>query len=167
MKKFFAIILIAMLSLSLVACGGDSSTPTNATIAPTIAPTVATQKPTQPATTAKPTQATTAKPTEPSTFASSEIVDTAPATNPSEPSSSDVETTMNENGEKVMSGTVTGLGGLTVVIQLANGQEYEFAYSGAEITNSENFATGSSVTITYTGDIMGDSLGLATSIVVG
>ena len=167
MKKLSILLVTMIMILSLTACGGSGNTEptTEPTIAPTVAVTVAPT--TAPPTTVAPTTEST-ETTEPPTFsASEEIVDETPTT-ATDPATGETvpmeESTTNANGEKVMSGTVTGLGGITLVIMRGDGQEYEFAYTGASI--SGELYDGSYVTITYTGDIMGDSLGYASVITV-
>lgn len=170
MKKLALLLAIMIMILALTACSGSGDT--EPTAAPTIAPTVATT--TAPPVTAAPeptTAPTTETPptTEMPTFSSSEGINEG-ATMPTDPETGEnipmEESTMNENGEKVMSGVVTGLGGITVVIDRGDGQEFEFSYSAANITGAE-LIDGSYVTITYTGDITGDSLGNAIAITVG
>lgn len=173
MKKLSVLLVVMIAVISLTACGssGDQTPTEIATVAPTAAPTAAlTTPPTQPSAPA-PTEISTAVPTFAATEMSAEdaSIPTAP-TSPTDASASQEVSaeigTADANGQKSLSGVITGMGGRTVVIKTANGREYEFDYSAADIEGSSDFITGASITVSYTGDVTGDELGQAVTITV-
>lgn len=170
MKKIAVALAFILTMFAFSACNSNNSAESTVTTQPATqkATEKSTEKPTKP--TEKPTEKPT-KPTEKPTFAA-KVVKGEHATTSTDPTSgSDASTpvddlSVDENGVGTITGRITGKGGLTFIIELPSGNKYEFSYADAEISDSENFATGNSVTVTYTGDIAGSDVGVASKIVV-
>lgn len=179
MKKI-ALVLVCMLMLfAFSACNSNSDSSSESTAGTQSATQKSTESATQKSTkpTEKPTEMATEKPTEKSTekptFAA-KIVKGEHATSSTDSTDPTASTdaaavddlSVDENGVGTITGRITGKGGITFIIELPSGNKYEFSYADAEISDSENFTTGNSVTVTYTGDISGNDVGVATKIVV-
>lgn len=144
-----------------------------ATAAPTQAATQATQASTQAATQAS-TQAATQAPTQAATFAAEvstgAINSTAPtgATGATGATSTTTAAPLapDTNGNYVLSGTVAGYGANTVVIQYADGNQYEFNYTQTGISY-EDLYDGAYVVVVADGDPSGAGVPNATSLVIG
>lgn len=157
-----------------------SATPI-ATVAPTAAPTQAPTSPTSATDSTGPTQAPTQAATFKANIATSAISSTLPSetatdengepiTEPADtekptasPNSSGSLGEPDANGNYVLTGTVTGHGGSTVVIMLGDGNEYEFDYSNTGLTY-DDIADGSTITVTSDGDPSGAGVPNAVSI---
>lgn len=173
MKRITFVLALMLTIFTFAACNSDNGS-TESTVATQAVTQKSTEKPTEKPTkpTEKPTEVPTEKATESTekpTFAAKVVKGKHTATDPT--SSTDTtgasdDLSVDENGVGTITGRITGKGGLTFIIELPSGNKYEFSYADAEISDSENFTTGNSVTVTYTGDITGNDVGVASKIVV-
>lgn len=172
MKKLSVLLSVIILAVCMAGCNAgsnNSSATQQATTPATEAQATQTQAPTQAPPTQAPTEPATQLPTQAPTFAGTVVVKEAPtqATLPEGETEPPTEGgSVNENGEKSIYGEISGMGGRTMVVKRADGAEFEFEYSNADITGRDGFFTGSYVTVLYTGEVTGNSLGQAVSVTV-
>ncbi len=190
MKKTAILISVMIMVLSVTfcvtGCGNGETEATEptatpiATVAPTATPTVAptTATATQP-TSATATVPTSATATQPATF-SAQLATGATSTAPTDTTSEDGENTEataspyasssvgspDANGNYTLTGTVTGFGGTTVVMMLGDGNEYEFNYSGTDISYSDLYE-GATITVIADGDPSGAGVPNALTLSIG
>lgn len=175
MKKTAILVSVMIMVLSVTFCftgcsNGDTeateatATPI-ATVAPTATPTKAPTTPTATqSTTPTATVPTATIPTQPATFSAQ--LATGTATSPTAATSESGEEATaspyassavgepDDNGCYTLTGTVTGFGGTTVVMMLGDGNEYEFNYSGTDISYDDLYE-GATITVVADGDPTG------------
>lgn len=163
MKKLSLLLVMMLLVISLTACGCSNSED-SALIAATIATPIATTAATVPATTAAPTTAASAAPTAPTSATQS--TDAIQPTDSTQPADATSPTTAEEDDGESILGWVSSVDGNTFSVTVAEGNVYLFEKGTDFVISGGDLDLNNSVSVSYTGDIDGDEIGIAHSVVV-